>query len=81
MLLLLVYKVKYVQYVKGCPCACHEGIWGSGGRAVLINLNTRWRRVFDFMPYPIYPQERASHTHSIGGCVEFRAGQDTLEKR
>jgi len=35
----------------------------------------------EFMLYPINPQERASHTHSIGGCVESKAGQETLGKR
>jgi len=37
-------------------CACHEGIWRSGGMAVLIcNLGTRWRRVISFTTQPPHP--------------------------
>jgi hypothetical protein len=37
--------------------------------------------VFSFTPWPLYPQERASGTHYIGGWVDPRAGLDDMEKR
>jgi hypothetical protein len=39
-----------------CPCACHKGIWGSGGVALLIlNLHRSWRCVISFMLQLLYP--------------------------
>jgi hypothetical protein len=49
------------------PCSGHEGIWGRGGILPLIlNLGTRWRWVFKFMPQLLYPSEKAPLIHWIG---------------
>jgi hypothetical protein len=36
--------------------------------------------VVSFTPRPLYPRERASGTHCIGGWVDPRAGLDDMEK-
>lgn len=42
-------------YLQSCPCALHEGIWGSGHVAVFIlNLRTRWKGVISFTPKLLY---------------------------
>jgi hypothetical protein len=60
---------------------CHEGIWGSGGiDPHFLDLGTSWRLVVSFTPRPLYPGERASGTHWIGGWVDRKAGLDDTEK-
>jgi hypothetical protein len=44
--------------------------WGSGGIAPrILDFGTRWRLVVSFAPRPLYPTERVSDTHRIGGWV------------
>jgi hypothetical protein len=45
-----------------------------------LDLGTSWRCVVSFTPRPLYPRERASGTHFIGGWVDPRAGLDDVEK-
>jgi hypothetical protein len=46
-----------------------------------FDLGTRWRWVVSFTPRPLYPGERASDTHWIGGWVGPRAVLDAAVKR
>jgi hypothetical protein len=45
-----------------------------------LDLGTSWRWVVSFTPRPLYPLERASGTHCIGGWVDPRGGLDSMEK-
>jgi hypothetical protein len=37
-----------------------EAYWGSGGIApCILDFGTRWRRVVNFMPQPLYPQGKS----------------------
>jgi hypothetical protein len=47
----------------------------------MLDLGTRRRLVVSFTHWPLYPKERASGTHWIGGWVGPRAGLDTAVKR
>jgi hypothetical protein len=40
-----------------------------------------WKWVVSFKPRPLYPQERTTCTHWIGGWVDPRASLDDVEKR
>jgi hypothetical protein len=52
-----------------------KAYWVSGGIAPrILDLGTRLRWVVSFTPRPLYPRERASGTHWIGGWVGLRAG-------
>ena len=39
-------------------CACHEGIWGSRGVALVLNLGTLCGWVVSFMPWLLYLQRK-----------------------
>jgi hypothetical protein len=47
-----------------------KACWGWRCSSTILDLGTRWRWVVNFMPRPIYPQERAPGTHPIGGCLD-----------
>jgi hypothetical protein len=47
----------------------------------ILNLYTRWRRVISFMPWPLYPQERASSVFSLGNWFGPRPDPGGEEKR
>jgi hypothetical protein len=47
----------------------------------ILDLGTSWRWVVKFMARPLYPIERASDTHWIGGCVGPRICLDNVERR
>jgi hypothetical protein len=47
----------------------------------ILDLVTKWRRVVNFTPRPVYPVERAPGAHCIGGWVGPRAGLDAVKKR
>jgi hypothetical protein len=46
----------------------------------IFNFGTGYRWVVSFMPQLLYPWQRASGIHCIGGCVGTIAGLDALEK-
>jgi hypothetical protein len=55
---------------------------GNGGIAPrILDLGTRWRWVFSFMPRPLTPRERAPGTHWIIRWVGPGAGLDAVVKR
>jgi hypothetical protein len=59
-----------------------KAYWGSGGIAPFFDLGTRWRRVVNFTPRPLYPRERAPGTHldrRLGG-PQSRSGRGGEEK-
>jgi hypothetical protein len=52
-----LYTIQAFFTKQGCPCACNEGIWGSGGLAPHSpNIDTRWRSVVIFMCWLLYLQ-------------------------
>jgi len=52
----------------------HEDVWRSGSIApCILNLGTRLRLMFSFMPRPLYPRERDPDTHWIRDFVIPRA--------
>jgi len=54
-LFVVIYSVD--RQAKNCPCACHEGIYGSGGTASFINYSTtRW--AIKFMPKLVQPKQK-----------------------
>jgi hypothetical protein len=79
MLLLPVCKVNDVQYVKGCPCACHEGIWGNETHLHLLPISVlegcEW-----VVSWMLCPGGRTLGTHLIGCLMGLRASVDALEK-
>jgi hypothetical protein len=59
-----------------------KAYWGSGGiDPRILDLGTRRGWVVNFTPLPLYPEERAPDTHSIGDWVGSRAGLDVVVKR
>jgi hypothetical protein len=53
---------------------------GSGGIAPrILDLDTRWRWVVSFTPWPFYPQGEG--THWIGDCLDPRAGLDVVVRK
>jgi hypothetical protein len=63
------------------PVHAMQAYGGSGGTAMVsLNLGTRWRRVFSFMPRLLYPWHNSTGTHRIRCWVGFGAGMDILER-
>jgi hypothetical protein len=50
-------------------------------RSIIPDLSTNWRWVISFTPLPLYPRERPSSTHWIGGWVSPKTGLDDVERR
>jgi hypothetical protein len=59
-----------------------EALGGRGSIApTLLDLGTRWGWVDSVTPRPRFtPGEKTSGTHSTGGWVSLRAGQDTEDR-
>jgi hypothetical protein len=58
----------------------HKNLWGIGCiDPCFLSLGTRWRWVVSFVSLSLYPMERTSGTHWIGGWVGPRAGLDDME--
>jgi hypothetical protein len=55
-----------------------QGQWSS---PLIINLGARWRWLISLTCQPLYPRERATGNHWIGGWVGPITGLDILEKR
>jgi hypothetical protein len=49
--------------------------------SIILNLSTRWRRVFSFTPCRVTPEETTLGTDFIGGCMSPRVGLDDIKKR
>jgi hypothetical protein len=75
-------KVKVKSLCLTNQALCQEGVWESGCiDPCFLELGTSWRWVVSFTPQPLYPRERATGTHWIGGWVGPRTGLDDMEKR
>jgi hypothetical protein len=44
--------------------------------ATILDLGTRFR----FKPWPLYPRRKSPRTYKTGGCVDPRAGLDSVEE-
>jgi hypothetical protein len=77
--LIIVVKVKVKMSLCFNWAPCHEGILGKWRYSSMhLDLGVRWRWVVSFMPWLLYPRERAPGTHWIGGWVGPRASLDVL---
>jgi hypothetical protein len=54
-----------------CPCACHDGMWGSGYLHLFLTVAS--------CPSHFNPRERASHTHWMRGVMSMTAIMNTSE--
>jgi hypothetical protein len=82
---LVRYRIVPKVKVKSLCLTKHHAMktyWGSGRIAPCsLNLVTRLRLVVSFTPRPLYPRERSSDTHCIGGWMGPRAGLDRVARR
>jgi hypothetical protein len=59
-----------------------KSYWGSGCKAPpILNLSSRWRRVFNFTPRSLNPREKSHRFSWLGGWMGPRSGLDTVANR
>jgi len=57
-----------------CLCPYHEDSTGSRGVIPVINLDTRWRWMVNFTPWPLYPHRKSlwyAMNRRLGGLQEL----------
>jgi hypothetical protein len=62
-------------------CACPETWWWEGVAALIMNLKSRWIRVFNFTFWTLYSQEKSSWYPLNGRLGEAQRWSGSLGKR